>query len=98
MDTGEAADTKVQGKTMTKKKEKKPIHLGVVRLDWQYAVNLDDDEMIERATAALLEDIRSAIIHDNEGLDESIVAVPDSKVKESDINDWLQDTEEEEEP
>jgi len=74
---------------MTKKK--KPIRLGVVRLEWQYVVDLDDDEMIERAKIALLEDIQSSIIRSPGELDESIVAVPSSKAKESDINDWLFD-------
>jgi len=74
---------------MTKKK--KPIRLGVVRLEWQYVVDLDDDEMIERAKIALLEDIRSSIIRSPGELDESIVAVPSSEAKESDINDWLFD-------
>ena len=41
---------------MTMTKKKKPIRLGVVRLDWQYVIDLDDDEMIERAKIALLED------------------------------------------
>jgi hypothetical protein len=79
--------------TMTKKK--KPIRLGVVRLEWQYVVDLDDDEMIERAKIALLEDIRSSIIRSPGELDESIVAVPSSEAKESDINDWLFDEGEE---
>jgi len=74
---------------MTKKK--KPIRLGVVRLEWQYVVDLDDDEMIERAKIALLEDIQSSIIRSPGELDESIVAVPSSEAKESDINDWLFD-------
>jgi len=78
---------------MTKKK--KPIRLGVVRLEWQYVVDLDDDEMIERAKIALLEDIRSSIIRSPGELDESIVAVPSSEAKESDINDWLFDEGEE---
>jgi hypothetical protein len=76
---------------MTMTKKKKPIRLGVVRLDWQYVIDLDDDEMIERAKIALLEDIRSSIIRSPGELDESIVAVPNSKAKESDINDWLFD-------
>ena len=78
---------------MTKKK--KPIRLGVVRLEWQYVVDLDDDEMIERAKIALLEDIQSSIIRSPGELDESIVAVPSSEAKESDINDWLFDEGEE---
>jgi hypothetical protein len=74
---------------MTKKK--KPIRLGVVHLEWQYVIDLDDDEMIERAKIALLEDIRSYVILSPGELDEFIVAVPSSEAKESDINDWLFD-------
>jgi len=67
------------------------MRLGKVKIQMEYVVDLDNKEMIEQAKIALYEDLMSAYKYD-EIYDNIDVTDEDKSLKESDIPEFLLET------